>query len=64
MGRGSLAQRRAIVTGASRRIGIGAAICRALARDGADIVFTHWRAYDRAMPWGRTKTGPTRWPQS
>ncbi len=41
-------QRRiAIVTGASRRRGIGAAICRALAADGVDIFFTHWRAFDR-----------------
>jgi 3-oxoacyl-[acyl-carrier protein] reductase len=39
----------AIVTGASRRGGIGAAICRELARRGADILFTHWRAYDRSM---------------
>ncbi len=39
----------AIVTGASRRIGIGAATCRALAADGADIFFTHWRAFDRTQ---------------
>lgn len=44
-----LAGRVAIVTGASRRRGIGAAICHALAARGADILFTHWRAYDRAM---------------
>jgi len=36
----------AIVTGASRRGGIGTAICRALARNGADIFFTHWGAFD------------------
>ncbi|CAN5652289.1 SDR family oxidoreductase [soil metagenome] len=36
----------AIVTGASRREGIGAAICMALARAGADVFFTHWQAYD------------------
>jgi len=39
----------AVVTGASRGRGIGAAVCRALAALGADILFTHWRAYDRAM---------------
>jgi 3-oxoacyl-[acyl-carrier protein] reductase len=32
----------AVVTGAGRRAGIGAAICRALARRGADVLFTHW----------------------
>lgn len=39
----------AIVTGASRRRGIGAAICAALAAGGADVFFTHWGAYDREM---------------
>ncbi|MFG1732144.1 SDR family oxidoreductase [Paenibacillus sp. 843] len=39
----------AIVTGASREKGIGTAICRALAREGADIFFTHWSKYDRGM---------------
>ncbi|MGD9893037.1 MAG: 3-ketoacyl-ACP reductase, partial [Dehalococcoidia bacterium] len=38
---GPLAGRVAIVTGAGRRLGIGAAICRALAAAGADICFTH-----------------------
>jgi 3-oxoacyl-[acyl-carrier protein] reductase len=37
----------AIVTGASRRAGIGSAICRALAGRGADIFFTQWSVYDR-----------------
>jgi 3-oxoacyl-[acyl-carrier protein] reductase len=36
----------AIVSGASRRIGIGAAICMALARAGANVFFTHWQPYD------------------
>lgn len=39
----------AIVTGASRRRGIGTAICRALAAAGCDIFFTHWSPYDRMM---------------
>ena len=39
----------AIVTGASRRRGIGTAVCRALAAAGCAIFFTHWSAYDRAM---------------
>ena len=33
----------AVVTGAGRRRGIGAAICRALAEKGADVFFTYWR---------------------
>lgn len=37
----------ALVTGASRTIGIGAAICRTMANAGADIAFTHFLAYDR-----------------
>ncbi|MEB2290580.1 SDR family oxidoreductase [Priestia megaterium] len=38
-----------IVTGASRAKGIGTEICRELAREGADIFFTHWSKYDRLM---------------
>jgi len=49
---GKLTGRLAIVTGASRRQGIGAAICRALAAEGAHIFFTHWTSYDHHMPWG------------
>ena len=41
----------ALVTGASRREGIGAAICRALAEKGADVFFTHWKAYDASASW-------------
>ncbi|MCG7345990.1 SDR family oxidoreductase [Sporosarcina sp. ACRSL] len=36
----------AIVTGASRANGIGAAICLFLAEAGADIFFTHWSPFD------------------
>lgn len=50
--------RLAIVTGASRREGIGAAICRALASHGADILFTHWPLYDREQGNGEDKDGP------
>ncbi len=42
----------AIVTGASRKIGIAAAVARALARDGWSVVTTCWRPYDATMPWG------------
>ena len=43
----------ALVTGVGRRAGIGAAIVDKLARDGWDIGFTYWRAYDDRMQWGR-----------
>jgi 3-oxoacyl-[acyl-carrier protein] reductase len=43
----------ALVTGASRRLGIGAAITIQLARDGWDVATTFWRAYDATMPHGR-----------
>lgn len=49
----------AIVTGASRRIGIGTAICRQLAAHGADIYFTYYHAYDAEMPWGSDTDWPT-----
>lgn len=51
-------RRLAIVTGASRRRGIGTAVCLVLARAGADIFFTHWIPYDRRMPWGAEEEEP------
>ena len=42
----------ALITGASRAAGIGAAIAEALARAGWDVALTYWRPYDAAMPWG------------
>jgi 3-oxoacyl-[acyl-carrier protein] reductase len=48
----------AVVTGASRRTGIGAAICRALARRGADVFFTQWGAYDQGPGIGEDSDGP------
>lgn len=53
-----LTNRIAVVTGASRRQGIGAAICVALARQGADVFFTHWQPFDRSQPWGEDDAGP------
>ena len=50
----------AIITGASRDIGIGAAACRALAAQGTNIFFTHWQAYDRTMTWGADDNFPDR----
>ena len=52
----SLHGRVALVTGASRSIGIGAAIARELARGGADVFTTFYRAYDASMPWGSTRS--------
>ena len=48
----------AIITGASRGNGIGAATCRALAMQGANILFTSWQAYDREQPHGVDENGP------
>jgi 3-oxoacyl-[acyl-carrier protein] reductase len=42
----------AIITGASRRIGIGAAIARTFAAAGADIFLTYFMPYDADQPWG------------
>lgn len=53
-----LTGRVAIVTGASRRQGIGAAVCRAFGAHGADILFTHWQPYDRAQAYGSNEEGP------
>lgn len=50
--RGSSSNRVAIITGASRIIGIGAAIARALADHGTNIFTTYYRPYDEAQPWG------------
>lgn len=36
----------ALVTGAGRQVGIGASICRELAKDGVSICFTWWSVYD------------------
>ena len=48
----SLSGKIALVTGASRKIGIGAAICRLFAEAGADIFFTYYTPYDQEMAWG------------
>ncbi len=40
-------RRSALVTGVSRQAGIGAAIARALARDGANVFISYYRPYDR-----------------
>ena len=49
----------ALITGAGRRKGIGAAAALELAKEGWDIAVTYWADYDRSMPWG--SDGGVRW---
>jgi 3-oxoacyl-[acyl-carrier protein] reductase len=42
----------ALVTGASRRAGIAAAVVEALRRDGWSVATSGWRAYDVSESWG------------
>jgi 3-oxoacyl-[acyl-carrier protein] reductase len=53
----ALAGRVAIVTGVSRRAGIGFAIASRLLRDGASVFLQSWAAHDRAQPWGTDPDG-------
>ena len=52
-----LAGRVALVTGVSRRIGIGMAVAGRLADLGADLFLTSWTAHDRDQPWGADPGG-------
>jgi 3-oxoacyl-[acyl-carrier protein] reductase len=54
---GPLAGRVALVTGVSRRVGIGTAVARRLAGLGADLFVTSWTAHDREQPWGADPGG-------
>jgi 3-oxoacyl-[acyl-carrier protein] reductase len=47
-----LAGKTALVTGVSRRRGIGYAVARTLAGLGASIVIHHFRPHDLTVPWG------------
>ncbi|MGW5318636.1 SDR family oxidoreductase [Nocardia thailandica] len=49
---GDLAGRVAVVTGVSRRRGIGFAIARRLAAEGAALLVTQWAPHDAEQPWG------------
>src|SRR5262245_24241783 len=42
----------AVVTGVSRRAGIGNAIARRLAALGASLYLHHYSPHDHAQPWG------------
>lgn len=50
--RDMLAGKTAVITGVSRKIGIGTAVARALAEVGCNIFTTYYRPYDATMPWG------------
>jgi 3-oxoacyl-[acyl-carrier protein] reductase len=57
---GPLSGRGALVTGVSRRAGIGWAIARRLGEAGAALYVSGWRAHDAAQPHGADREDPVR----
>src|SRR3954467_976779 len=49
-----------MVTGVRREGGIGAALARRLAADGARLFLTGWSAHDEDQPWGADPGGGQR----
>jgi 3-oxoacyl-[acyl-carrier protein] reductase len=47
-----LSGRVALVTGASRRVGIGFGVARRLVAEGADVFAQGWTPHDAAQAWG------------
>jgi 3-oxoacyl-[acyl-carrier protein] reductase len=54
----TLTNRVVIVTGASRRTAIGAAIARRVVADGASLLMHSWVPHDAEQPWGADADGP------
>ena len=54
---GPLAGRAALVTGVSRRAGIGFALARRLLADGAHVFVQSWAPHDAEQPWGAEPDG-------
>ena len=54
---GSLEDRVAVVTGVSRRAGIGFAVARELLAAGAKVLVQSWTPYDAEQPWGSDPAG-------
>lgn len=54
---GTLAGRVAVVTGVSRRAGIGFAIARELLANGARVLIHGWTPHDADQPWGADPAG-------
>lgn len=52
-----LQDRVVVVTGASRRVGIGAALARRAAADGAAVLVHSWEPHDAEQPWGADEGG-------
>src|SRR3954471_4223940 len=52
-----LAGRVALVTGASRRVAIGAAVARRLSADGAAVLVHSWSPADAEQDWGADEGG-------
>jgi 3-oxoacyl-[acyl-carrier protein] reductase len=47
-----VSDRSVLVTGATRRAGIAAAVAQRLGRDGWNVATTGWRPFDATEPWG------------
>jgi len=56
----ALTDRTALITGVSRSNGIGAALARRFAAEGARLFLTGWPAHDAGQPWGEDPDGGQR----